>query len=245
MATEPSGLFGPGRLALEASGSPDGLPFATGTPAALGECMDTSFIEALWDEIPDAIVAMAPDDTILYWNRAAEAVFGFTCAEATGKHLADLIIPADGMQEEQSVKSQMLERNLAVYDSVRRRRDGSLVHVSVSSKAIKDAEGRLRFIVSTHQDVTHLKVLRDAKLVEAKFRDLLESTPDAIVIVNVTGRIVLVNSQAERVFRYDRGELIGNPVEMLLPDRYRGTHNQHRSKFSVRHIHAPWVPASI
>jgi len=63
------------------------------------------------------------------------------------------------------------------------------------------------------------------------FRDLLESTPDAIVMVNVTGRIVLVNSQAERVFRYRRDELMGQPVELLLPTRFRSAHLTHRGNF--------------
>ena len=77
-------------------------------------------------------------------------------------------------------------------------------------------------------------MLRDAKLVEARFRDLLESTPDAIVMVNATGRIVLVNSQAERVFCYPRGQLLGQAIEVLLPQRYRSAHLGHRSGFFVQ-----------
>jgi PAS domain S-box-containing protein len=193
--------------------------------------MESALVREIWNENPDAILAIAPDDTVLYWNRAAEAIFGYSSAEACGRKLSDLVIPADRLKEEQATLAEALTRNLAVYESVRQRKDGSLVHVSVSSKALKDADGSLRMIVSTQKDVTHLKVLRDAKLVEAKFRDLLESTPDAIVMVNVTGRIVLVNSQAERVFGYDRTELIGTAVEVLLPVRFRDAHNVHRSRF--------------
>src|SRR5205823_8194193 len=75
------------------------------------------------------------------------------------------------------------------------------------------------------------KALRDSKLVEARFRDLLESTPDAIVIANLTGRIVLANGQAERLFGYERRELVGKPVEMLLPRRFRDGHVGHRANY--------------
>ena len=75
----------------------------------------------------------------------------------------------------------------------------------VRDAAVRDPSGNIRFVLSTKKDVSHLKVLRDAKLVEARFRNLIESVPDAIVIINATGRIVLANSQAEKLFDYSPG----------------------------------------
>jgi PAS domain S-box-containing protein len=188
-------------------------------------------LRQLWDETPDAVLAVTADGTILHWNRAAEAIFGYSSAEAVGHTLANLIVPSERLEEERSVLRDAVRSGVIVYESVRRCKDGSLVHVSISTKAVNDADGRLSFICHTKKDVTHLKVLRDSKLVETRFRDLLESTPDAIVMVNVTGRIVLVNSQAEKVFGYARNALIGMPVEMLLPERYRVGHHGHRANF--------------
>jgi protein-histidine pros-kinase len=108
---------------------------------------------------------------------------------------------------------------------------GSLINVDISTRVVRDEDGKVLYILSTKKDVTHLKVTRSAHLIEAKFRDLLESAPDATLIVNVTGRLVLVNSNAEKLFGYSRDELIGQPVEVLMPARYHSTHPGHRTKF--------------
>jgi PAS domain S-box-containing protein len=67
---------------------------------------------------------------------------------------------------------------------------------------------------------------------EDKFRALLESAPDAMVIVDASGKITLVNAQTEKLFGYKREELLGQPVENLIPDRYRGNHLGHREQFA-------------
>jgi protein-histidine pros-kinase len=66
---------------------------------------------------------------------------------------------------------------------------------------------------------------------EDKFRGLLEAAPDAMVIVDKDGLITLVNVQTEKLFGYPRTELIGQPVECLIPERYRGQHPRHRTGF--------------
>ncbi|MDO8248239.1 MAG: PAS domain S-box protein, partial [Rhodoferax sp.] len=193
--------------------------------------MTPELTEKLWAQNPDALLAIAPDGIILHWNPAAEAIFGYRQDEAVGRSLLELIVPRDHVDEEMRVQADALRQGLTVYESVRRCKDGTLVHVSVSTKAVRDADGHLAYFLSNKKDVTHLKVLRDAKLVEARFHDLLESTPDAIVMVNVTGRIVLVNSQAEKMFGHPRAYLLGQPVEILLPTRFRNAHHAHRGGY--------------
>ncbi len=75
--------------------------------------------------------------------------------------------------------------------------------------------------------------IRELELAEQRFRLLLESAPDAIVIVDSTGRIMIVNAQTEKIFGYSRDELIGQSIEILVPERFRGIHRHHRAAYSV------------
>ncbi|AOP36262.1 PAS domain-containing sensor histidine kinase [Leptospira tipperaryensis] len=196
--------------------------------------MDFELYNTFFEETPDAVIVTDKAGFIVFWNKAAEQIFGFHRDEVLEKRLADLLTSPDRLKEEELIQERVLRDGLVVYESVRRKKDGSLVHVSVSTKAIYDKENKFKYFLSTKKDVTALKVLRDVKLVESKFRDLLESTPDAIVMVNITGKIILINSMAEKTFRYRREELIGQSIEILLPQRFQSDHLKHRSQFFIQ-----------
>ena len=193
--------------------------------------MNTAITDLLLLQTPDAVVVTTPDGKVLYWNDESERVFGYSSAEALDQPLDTLIVPPGHQDLYLEFRRKALEKGQCTFETTRKRKDGSLVHAVVTNKVVYDKPGHAEFIVTTQKDVTQLKVLRDAKLVESKFRDLLESTPDAIIMANETGRIVLANSQAETLFGYDRGELLGQLVELLLPGRFRGGHVAHRSGY--------------
>jgi protein-histidine pros-kinase len=104
-----------------------------------------------------------------------------------------------------------------------RRKDGSEFPVEISLSPLETEEGTL--VTAAIRNIT------DRKKIEAKFRGLLEAAPDAIVIVGQNGRIVLVNQQTERLFGYPREELLQQPVELLVPDRFRAGHPMHRTHY--------------
>jgi len=187
--------------------------------------------QQLLDALPDAIVATTAGGEVLYWSKSAESAFGYSSGEAVGQSLESLIVGSTGVDEVRQNLGETIARGTFSGESVRRRKDGSLVFVAVNSKALIGSDGRTPVVVSSMRDVTREKVQRDANLVTSAFRDLLESMPDGIVIVNSIGRVVNANTRAEAMFGYAAGELTGKPIEVLLPHRFRDTHVAHRSNY--------------
>jgi PAS domain S-box-containing protein len=185
-------------------------------------------------EMPDACMVLTMDGRVAHWSRGAQTTFGYASDEALGLALVDLVVPHDRVAEQQKAFSDTTASQPLTYESVRRRKDGSMLCVDVTTKLLPSAHGAAPMILSAEKDVTHIKVQRDAKLMEARFRDLLESTPDGIVMANPTGHIVIANSQAESLFGYGPGELRGKSVDILLPERFRQAHVGHRSNYFLQ-----------
>ena len=207
---------------------------------------EADFIDLLINESPDATVFTTPDGTISYWSAGAAAIFGFGVPAALGQSLSELITPAGVFEgkDESEAAQKTFPNGSATFESICQRQDRTLIHVDVSRKEIRDPSGQLKFIISNYKDVSNLRAIRDARLIEAQYRDLLESTPDGMVIVNATGRIVLTTGQADRLFGYQHGELLGKPIEILVPVRSRQNHVAHRAKYSS-HPHARAMGAGM
>ncbi len=102
---------------------------------------------------------------------------------------------------------------------------GQVLTISFSLVPVFEEQGRVRYVLAEGRDIT-----AEMKL-EAKFQGLLEAAPDALVGVDQAGLIRLVNRQAEVLFGYGREELVGQPIEVLVPERFRGVHPAHRQDY--------------
>ena len=191
---------------------------------------DATFAALLVDESPDALLALSATGRVLAWNRGAEMIFGYPAQEALGRMLDDLIVPPEQREEARQQLETAATAGSTLFETQRRRKDGSALFVDVSMRRV-NPPGMESFIAVSKKDVTQLRRLRDQQAMEERFRGLLEAAPDAMVIVGRNGTIQLVNGQVEKLFGYKRLELLGQPVEMLVPQRYRAAHPQHRNGY--------------
>ncbi len=187
--------------------------------------------QVLVEVSPDALIALSPEGEVLSWNNGAQTMFGYTSAEAVGRSLYDLIVPPDQLGETRKAMAATLETGASDRESVCHAKDGSVVLVDVSQRLVRNAEGHADFIVVSQKDVTAIRSLHEATRMEGRFRGLLDSVPDAIVVINTLGRIVLVNGQTEKLFGYTRVQLLGKTIEILVPERFHRTHVGHRSSY--------------
>jgi PAS domain S-box-containing protein len=181
---------------------------------ALRACEDR--YRTLLDEVQHyAIFTLDPQGTVVSWNAGAERIKGYKAAEIIGRNFSCFFSPEDikrGRPEEvlrmTAACGRQEEQGLSV------RKDGSTFLASVTFTAVRDSTGTLR----GYSEISH--DLSESKESGAKYRGLLEAAPDAMVVVNQAGEIVLLNLQAEKQFGYRRDELVGQKVKNIIPEGF-------------------------
>ncbi len=186
-------------------------------------------VDELLHSAVDAAVVADKHGTILYVNREAENLFGYTPEELLGQPV-EVLMPDEFHKQHKKYrkayrKAPRARPMLSGLDLYGRRKDGSEFRAEIALTPIKTDDGVL--VASTVREVNA------ADESEAYFRTMLESAPDAMIIVDDRGKIAIVNAQAEDMFGYRRDELLGHRVEMLLPERIRVDHKAHRRTFTA------------
>lgn len=205
--------------------STDGVSACMKQPDALAA--SDARLRALLEAAVDGIISIDEWGVIQTMNLAAERLFGYAAREMIGQSV-NILMPSPYRQEHDGYIARYLatgeKRIIGIgREVVGLRKDGTIFPIELSV-----AEARLgdwRGFVGIIRDLT------ERKRAEERFRLVVESAANAIVMVDATGAIVLVNSQAEMFFGYRREELIGQPVEILVPERFRTEHADYRASF--------------
>ncbi|HZC72733.1 MAG TPA: PAS domain S-box protein [Jatrophihabitans sp.] len=184
----------------------------------------SAWLAAIVQSSHDAIVGTSLDGVIVSWNAGAERIFGYRADEIIG-HDAAMLRPPDIDAEVARLTSRIAHGERIEHRVVRVRKDGSLVTLFSVSTPIRDDSGA---VVGT---ATVARDLVGQERADALFRSLVETAPDATVCVDERGVIALANAQAERLFGYTREELIGQAVEVLVPEDARPLHVAHRRDY--------------
>jgi two-component system CheB/CheR fusion protein len=191
-------------------------------------------LAAIVESSSDAIFSKTADGIILMWNRAAERMYGYSAAESVGKNVS-MLIPAERAHEAKEIMKKIRRGELiAFFETERVTKDGRKLHVSLSVSPMKDASGRIIGASTIARDISAHKRAEEAlKQSEERFRALVESSPNALLLTAADGTITLLNRQAETMFGYERRELAGKLVEILVPKRFRNQHASHRAEFAA------------
>ena len=185
----------------------------------------TRELAAIVESSDDAIIGKTLDGVITSWNSGAEHQYGYTASEVLGKPIS-ILVPPDRTDEMPEILERMKNgSSIHHYETTRIGKDGGRIETSITVSPIKDAGGAVVGASAIARDIT------ERRRAEQRFEGLLESAPDAMVIVNKNGEIVLVNAQTEELFGYRRDELLGHSVDMLVPSRARADHPHNRAGY--------------
>ena len=185
-------------------------------------------LAAIVESSNDAIFGVDLDGTVTSWNAGAERIFGYPASDIVGRSV-NLLAPEAGAGEKTEPLSGIRRGNAVEnFETVRRHRDGRLLDVSLTISPIRDQTGTIAGASHIGRDITERKRL------EERFHATVESAPVAMVMIDRRGRIVLLNALAEELFGYQRAELLGQPLEQLLPERDRAAHLGKRADFMMR-----------
>ena len=171
-------------------------------------------LSAIVESSDDAIISKDLNGIIRSWNRGAERIFGYASDEVLGKPIT-IVIPQDRLDEEPEILSR-LQRGERVdhFETVRKRKDGTLITVSLTISPVRDASGTIIGASKVARDVTEQKRISH---LQERLAAIVESSDDAIYSEDLDGKVCSWNRGARQMFGYGADEIIGKSIYSLVP----------------------------
>ncbi len=186
-------------------------------------------LASIVDSSEDAITAKTPEGIITSWNRGAERIYGYAADEIIGKPVA-MLIPSDRPDDMDDILAKVRSgEQVEHYETMRVRKDGKLIDISLTVSPIYDSAGMLIGVSSIARDITEHKLaqekLRTVDDRTALLASIVDSSDDAITAKTPDGIFTSWNRGAERIYGYAADEILGKPVAILIPpDRPNDMH---------------------
>ncbi len=178
-----------------------------------------NLLRAIIDSSDDAIISKDLNGTVTSWNKSAERIFGYAAEEMLG-HSIKRLIPLDRVQEEDEILRKVREgERTDHFETVRQRKDGTLLDVAVSISPVYSASGKIVGASKVARDISETKRATTADVLLAA---IVNSSDDAIISKSLDGTITSWNAGAERVFGYIAEEIVGQSVFKLIPADRKG-----------------------
>ena len=181
----------------------------------------TSLLAAIVDFSDDAILSKKLDGTITSWNQSAERLFGYKAEEAIGQHIT-LIVPWERRSEEEDILRRLARgERVEHFETVRRRKDGTYLDVSLTISPIRDAAGRVIGASNVARDISERKRIEVAlRESEERFRAIVETTPECVKLISADGTLLHMNRPGlKMVGARSADEVVGkNVYDLIAPE---------------------------
>jgi two-component system sensor kinase FixL len=180
----------------------------------------------------DAIIGKTLEGVVTDWNQAAETIFGYSAAEILGRSIMLLLPPGQEAEEADILRRVARGERVEPFETKRRRKDGEIIDVSVTISPVFDRQGEIVGASKIARDITAAKRAHQLLMErEAHLQSVLNTVPDAMIVIDPNGIIQSFSATAQKLFGYATNEVVGKNVGMLMPEPYRSGHDGYLARY--------------